>query len=186
MTEESCKELLNINYKNMLLNPNNNTFIKSEQQTNVTTSLEQFLENKNEKKNEPIKIKSWSQLNKMEKINKINKYVDSITHEYKLNEKNVQELKQYLKVCLNRKLLQRVKDVQYDKNEGVIKKINGLQLKTNNTKDKKFTLKHCDRKDSTLKNLGSGKTKKKNFFKKCGIIENRNNKKDNEKIKLEE
>lgn len=162
MSNDNCKELLNIKYKNMLLNPNNNIFNNSENENSQT--LDTFLEI-----NTPIeKSKSWSQLNKMEKLTKLYEYVDVISSEYELSSKDIDDLKQYLKKCLNRKQLQRIKDVQYDKKEGVVKKINGLHVKKGKLeeKEKRFTLKNIDKKDSTLKNLGSGKLKRSKMLSK--------------------
>lgn len=172
MTDDNCKELLNIKYKNMLLNPNNNIFNNDEKNTKKT--LDDFLEI-----NSPVvKIKSWSQLNKIEKQTKINNYVDTISSEYELTSKDIEELKQYLRQCLNRKQLQRIKDVQYDKKEGVVKKINGLHLKKGKLgeREKRFTLKNVDKKDSTLKNLGGGKQKRNKI-----LVKHRKDKKESKK-----
>jgi hypothetical protein len=161
MTEEHCKELTNIHFKNILLNQNNSTITKK---TENITILDDFLENNEKQKNNTEEnTKTWSQLNKMEKMNKINEYINSISSEYNLSSKDIDELKKYLRECLNRKMLLRIKDVQYDKNEGIIKKINGLVIKTGKLSDKerKFTLKNSDKKDTTLKNLGTGKIRKK-------------------------
>ena len=153
---DTNKELLNIKYKNMLLNPNNNIFNNDKKEQ--SQSLDDFLNTTTDN----VKVKSWSQLNKMEKIQKIGMYVDKISIEYDLETKEIDDLKIYLKQCLNRKQLQRIKDVVYDKKEGIIKKINGLQIKKGKLgeKEKRFTLKNIDKKDSTLKNLGSGKQKR--------------------------
>ena len=159
---DNCKELLNIKYKNMLLNPNNNIFNNSENENSQT--LDSFLEN-----HKPVvKVKSWSQLNKMEKLRKLHKYVDSISSEYELTSKDIEEMKQYLKKCLNRNQLIRIKDVQYDKKTGVISKINGLHIRKGRLdgKERRFTLKNVDKKDSTLKNLGSGKIKRSKMLSK--------------------
>ena len=59
-------------------------------------------------------------------------------------------MKDYLFVALERKKLQRTKDIVYDTNTGKIKNIPGLDF---NKKTNKFTLKRVDRKTSTLKNL---------------------------------
>lgn len=162
MTEEHCKELTNIHFKNILLNQNNSIITKK---TENITMLDDFLENNEKQNNNNIKehTKTWSQLNKMEKMNKITEYINSISSEYNLSSKDIDELKKYLRECLNRKMLLRIKDVQYDKNEGIIKKINGLIIKTGKISDKerKFTLKNSDKKDTTLKNLGTGKIRKK-------------------------
>mgnify|MGYP001200715940 CR=1 FL=1 len=160
--DDNCKELLNIKYKNMLLNPNNNIFNNSENDNSQT--LDSFLEN-----HKPVvKVKSWSQLNKMEKLRKLNKYVDSISSEYELTSKDIEDMKQYLKKCLNRNQLIRIKDVQYDKKMGIVTKINGLHIRKGKIdgKERKFTLKNVDKKDSTLKNLGSGKINRSKMLSK--------------------
>ena len=109
---DTNKELLNIKYKNMLLNPNNNIFNNDKKEQ--SQSLDDFLNTTTDN----VKVKSWSQLNKMEKIKKIGMYVDKISNEYDLETKEIDDLKIYLKQCLNRKQLQRIKDVVYDKKEG--------------------------------------------------------------------
>lgn len=166
-----------MNYKNMILNNN-----EMNNETKDIQTLDDFLIKKNKIK----QGKTWSQLNKMEKIDKINNYVNSISSEYELTSKDIIDLKQYLKTCLNRKMLQRMKDVHYDKVEGEIKKINGLQIKKGkiSDKEKKFTLKHSDKKDSTLKNLGSGKMKKHKLLKKHGITTSKKTTKDKDSSEM--
>ncbi len=59
---------------------------------------------------------------------------------------------------MERKKLQRVKDVQYNVNTGKIINIPGLKF----NKDKqKYTLKNVDKKTSTLKSLAPKRRKKK-------------------------
>ena len=70
-----------------------------------------------------------------------------------------QSLKKYLAISLDRKKLQRVKDVLYDKALGSIKSIPSLHF---NTTTRKFTLKRSEKRVSTLKSLGKGKTRKNN------------------------
>jgi hypothetical protein len=161
----------------MILNNN-----EMNNETKDIQTLDDFLIKKNKIK----QGKTWSQLNKMEKIDKINNYVNSISSEYELTSKDIIDLKQYLKTCLNRKMLQRMKDVHYDKVEGEIKKINGLQIKKGkiSDKEKKFTLKHSDKKDSTLKNLGSGKMKKHKLLKKHGITTSKKTTKDKDSSEM--
>ena len=73
---------------------------------------------------------------------------------YKVNnELDVEEselLLTFLKDCLNRKKLQRVKDVIYVKENGKIKEIPALQYTKSN---KHFTLKNIDKRISTVKSL---------------------------------
>ena len=71
-----------------------------------------------------------------------------------LDQEEEQLLAAFLKDCLDRKKLQRVKDVIYDKTEGVIKEIPALSY----TKSSKhFTLKNLEKRVSTLKSLAPKK-----------------------------
>jgi hypothetical protein len=68
-----------------------------------------------------------------------------------------------LKDCIDRKKLQRVKDVVYDKTNGSIKEIPALSYTKAN---KHFTLKNIDKRVSTLKSLAPKKAQ--------GTIKNKN------------
>ena len=95
--------------------------------------------------------KNWigneSLLNKKEQISNLNKLLLGIN--YKGDK--------YVKKELERKKLQRIKDVIYDAEKCVIKDIIGL---TYNKSNLKFTIKNKDRTSGTLKNLAP-KTRKK-------------------------
>jgi hypothetical protein len=148
--EEECIELKNIKYKTMLLNGNPVVETKS---SNNLLNLDKFLEDeKNNSKNEP-----WSKLNKTIKTQKILSYVENYKNEKKLNEEEEKLLTAFLKDCLDKKRLTRVKDVIYDKVTGNIKEIPALFY---NKSNKHFTLKNLDKRVSTLKSLPSNKHKK--------------------------
>uniref|UniRef100_A0A6C0DJ07 Uncharacterized protein n=1 Tax=viral metagenome TaxID=1070528 RepID=A0A6C0DJ07_9ZZZZ len=148
--EEECIELKNIKYKTMLLNGNPIVETKS---SNNLSNLDKFLEEeKNNSKNEP-----WSKLNKTIKTQKILSYVESYKKEKKMNEEEEKLLISFLKDCLDKKRLTRVKDVVYDKVTGNIKEIPALFY---NKSTKHFTLKNLDKRVSTLKSLPSNKHKK--------------------------
>ena len=68
----------------------------------------------------------------------------------------------FISTSLDRKKLQRTKDVTYDTNTGIIKSIPCLSF---NKTSKKFTLKRCDKRPSTLKSLAPKKTKGKKIDK---------------------
>jgi hypothetical protein len=141
--KEECVELKNIKYKTMLLN--GNTFKETKLSHNLS-SLDKFLEDeKNNNKNEP-----WCKLDKTIKTVKLLEYVEEYKQKHNLDEEEEKLLTQFLKDCLDRKKLQRVKDVVYDKTNGSVKEIPGLvYTKTN----KHFTLKNLDKRVSTLKSL---------------------------------
>jgi len=140
---DECQELKNIKYKTMLLNGNPLQETKS---SNDLSNLEKFLENeKNNNNNEP-----WCKLNKTVKTKKLIDFVDVYKKDKNLNEEESKLLVTFLKDCIDRKKLQRVKDVSYDKSNGTIKEIPAL---TYIKSTKHFTLKNIDKRVSTLKSL---------------------------------
>lgn len=148
--QEECIELKNIKYKTMLLN--GNPIIETKSSNNLS-NLDKFLEDeKNNSKNEP-----WSKLNKTIKTQKVLSFVESYKNEKKLNEEEERLLLAFLKECLDKKRLTRVKDVIYDKVTGNIKEIPALFY---NKSSKHFTLKNLDKRVSTLKSLPANKHKK--------------------------
>jgi len=134
-------ELKNIKYQNIFSN-NKNIF--------SLDKVDKFLDNEIKNKNSSL---PWSKLNKIQKMKKLNDYVDNVL--VKKNKINNEQLKKYLKTCLDKKYLLRIKDVIYDKEKQCITDIPNLIFKQN-----RYTLKVNDKKTSTLKNLGYGKKKK--------------------------
>lgn len=122
------------------------------------SSIDKVSEALNKKTGEEYdSAKTWNKLTKMDKVEKINNYVDiELKKMFSLKDNERNDVKNYLKNCLDQKRLQRIKDVKYDKDTQTIQNIPGLQMKINT---RKFTLKHSDRKNSTLKNLGNGTNK---------------------------
>jgi len=140
---DECQELKNIKYKTMLLNGNPMRETKS---SNDLSNLEKFLENeKNNNNNEP-----WCKLNKTVKTKKLIDFVDLYAKDKNLDEEESKLLVTFLKECIDRKKLQRVKDVSYDKSNGTIKEIPALSYVKI---AKHFTLKNLDKRVSTLKSL---------------------------------
>ncbi|MAR50996.1 MAG: hypothetical protein CML42_07710 [Rhodobacteraceae bacterium] len=137
-----CIELKNIEYQSMLLHNNSSVFSSKLTTKNISNFLD-----------EEKKINSKKPWNKLEKSTKLKKLIDFVNIYSRANELSVikkSELKDYLFVSLERKKLQRTKDIVYDIVTGKIKSIPGLDYNKNS---KKFTLKRVDRKTNTLKNL---------------------------------
>ena len=156
INREECLELKNIKYKTMLLNGNPIQETKSE---NDMSNLDKFLENeKNNNVNEP-----WCKLNKTVKTKKLLEYVEKYKTDKCLDEEEEKLLTIFLKDCLDRKKLLRVKDVIYDKTNGSIKEIPALAYTKIN---KHFTLKNMDKRVSTVKSLAPKKAQ--------GTIKNKN------------
>jgi hypothetical protein len=159
---DECLELKNIKYKTMLMNNIQPT--KEPQITNI----ESFLE----KEKNINKKQHWSKLSKLSKKNKLLDYCDEYSNKNKLNTEEKQQLKSFLLKSLERKKLQRVKDVIYDIETQTIINIPTLTL---NKQTNKYTLKNLDKKVSTLKSLAPRKPKHKN--------KSKNKDKDKEKKK---
>jgi hypothetical protein len=146
--EDECLELKNIKYKTMLLN---GVPIPETKSSNDLSNLDKFLEDeKSTNNNEP-----WCKLNRTIKTKKLMDFVEVYKKDKDLNDEEGNILINFLKDSLDRKKLQRVKDVIYDKNTGAIKEIPSLCY----TKaSKHFTLKNLDKhRISTLKSLAPKK-----------------------------
>lgn len=147
---DECQELKNLKYKTMLLNgvPLQESKISS---SNDLSNLDKFLENeKNNNINEP-----WCKLNKTIKTKKMEEYVEVYKQQNSLNHEESCILFSFLKDCIDRKKLQRVKDVIYNKENGTIIEIPALCYVKSN---KHFTLKNIDKRISTLKSLAPKKS----------------------------
>jgi len=152
MTDE-CLELKNIKYKTMLLNGNNKQFNNTK--TDKMSNIENFLE-KERKKN---RAEPWGKLDHTQKIKKIETFVITFKRDDQIiSDDEKESLKKYLRECLNKKRLQRVKDVIYDQEEGIIKSIPNLYF---NKARQRYTLKRSDKRVSTLKSLGKPKSRNK-------------------------
>jgi hypothetical protein len=135
-------ELKNIKYKNMLLS-NNKEINKNNTQTTINDFLDR--ERANNKK------ETWNRLDKTIKLKKLQEYCIRYGKENNLAQAKIESLSQYLKNCLDRKRFERVKDINYDKENEIIKSIPNLSY---NKQSKRFTLKRSEKRVSTLKSLG--------------------------------
>jgi hypothetical protein len=153
-TSREDQALKNINYKNMLLTGNYGV-IKPDVVTHP--NIDDILEKeKNSNKGEP-----WNKLDKSAKVMKLKEF--SMQHGKEqgqvLTDNEISALYQFLLVNLEQKKLARAKDVIYDKVTGTITSIPCLLF---NATLKKFTLKRCEKRQSTLKSLApTGMSKKR-------------------------
>jgi hypothetical protein len=143
LKQEECVELKNIKYKTMLMSGN---MAQETKVANDMSKLDKFLEDdKNNNENEP-----WTKLDKTVKTRKILAFAEKYTEDKSLTEEETAKLIVFLKDCLDKKKLQRVKDVLYDKTNGEIKEIPALLY---NKTNRHFTLKNIDKRISTIKSL---------------------------------
>jgi hypothetical protein len=147
IVEEECQELKNIKYKTMLLN---GAPLHETKAANDISNLDKFLEE--EKNNNSIE--PWCKLNKTIKYKKLLDFVELYKKNKNLNEEESKIMSIFLKDSLDKKKLSKVKDVIYDKENGVIKEIPALSYSKAN---KHFTLKNIDKRISTLKSLAPRK-----------------------------
>ena len=141
-------EVKTLKYKTTILGglswPENNN------KTNNMQSLEKFLENeKITNSTEP-----WNKLDKTAKIKKLLVFSEKYKTDNELSEQEYNKLVIFLKDCLHRKKLQRVKDIKYDLSSGEVKEIPAL---TFNKPNNHFTLKNTDKKVSTVRGLAPKK-----------------------------
>jgi hypothetical protein len=148
-TSEQCVELRNIKYKTMLLNGNP---LKETKSMEDFSNLDKFLDN--ERNNN--KIEPWCKLDKTSKTKKLLEFANAYKLENELDDDEEECLIAFFKDSLERKKLQRVKDVIYDKETGVVKEIPALTYIRSN---RHFTLKNVDKQRvSTIKSLPPKKT----------------------------
>lgn len=167
--KDDCIELKNIKYQTMLIN---NNIKVTDIPTAPVDSINMFL---SQEKEHNIK-QPWSKLGNGTKLKKINIFIIEYAEKNKYNKIQQKNLQNYLKKCMERKKLQRVKDVQYNIELGKIISIPGLLF---NDKRKKFTLKNMDKKGSTLKSLAPKKRIKRKKIKSKEKSKDKTPKKNN-------
>jgi hypothetical protein len=145
--KNSCNELKTLKYKSLILNgvpwPENKS-------SSDLANLDKFLENeKITNSNEP-----WGKLDKTAKIRKLTLFAENYKKDNNLSEEDHVKLLAFFKDCLDKKKLQRVKDVNYNKETGEIKDIPALFF---NKPTNHFTLKNIDKRVSTLRGLAPKK-----------------------------
>jgi hypothetical protein len=135
--------LKSINYKNMLLTGNYG-MLKPDIVTNP--NIDDILENeKNANKTDP-----WNKLDKSAKFGKLKEFAFMHGKKENYTEQEITSLYQFLISAIDQKKLMRAKDVIYDKVSGAITSIPCLIYHAG---FKKFTLKRCEKRQSTLKSL---------------------------------
>ena len=104
------------------------------------------------------KHNNWNKLGKPEKIKQISIFVTEQASHFGILEEELAECKQYLIDSLDKKKLTCVKDINYNKEIGKIVCIHNLVF---NSTNRRFTFKRNEKRTSTTKSLGVGKTTNK-------------------------
>ena len=150
-TNCDSNELKPVKCKSIFFTSLQNEFSRSESKSSIDLeNLDKFLENeKITNSNEP-----WSKLDKTAKMRKLTLFAENYKVENNLTDLEYDKLISFFKECLDKKKLQRVKDVNYNKDTGEIKNIPALFF---NKPLIHFTLKNIDKRVSTLKGLAPKK-----------------------------
>lgn len=149
--KDECLELKNINYQTMLLN--NKTNIDGNMKSECSEKIDSFLN----KEKELSKNKPWNKLSKAQRLKKLMVYASSYIEKNNMEKIQEKKLKVYLLDALDRRKLQKMKDVVYNTETGLIEDIPKLIFMK---EKKKFTIKR-EKKSNTLSSLPP-KTLKKN------------------------
>ena len=117
-------------------------------------TLDKFLEDATASNN----TGRWNKLDKTVKLQKMTEFADTYAQENEYSEQDKESLIIYLRDCLDKKKLIRVKDVEYDNVNDKLLAIPGLQY---NKTSKRHTIKNTDSKRSSVtKSLPQRKTVK--------------------------
>ena len=157
-----CLELKHIQYKSMIQTGIPCSMEYGEENFERLNNLEKFLETKPES----CDAIGWNKLDMTVKMQKVNDFVSVYKEEHSLDESEANELSKYVRSCLDKKKLVRVKDVEYDVTTGKLTGIPGLHY---NKTSKKYTIKNADSKKSSV--LSRLPQKKKTLKKTSGMNE---------------
>jgi hypothetical protein len=147
--KNECSELKTLKYKTLLMN---GIVWPETKSSSDLVNLDKFLENeKNSNANEP-----WSKLDKTVKTKKLTIFAENYKTQHNLSDDEYNKLTIFLKDCLDRKKLQRVKDVIYDKTNGEVKDVPALH---HNKQSNHFTLKNTEKHISTTRSLAPKKVR---------------------------
>lgn len=169
-SQNECVELKNIKYKSLMLKNNQkrgDAAIQMLHNTSATTSIshiDSYLENERAINN----TEPWGKLDKTVKISKLVAFAKTYVDANGLPESESANLVTFLITCIDHKKIVKTKDVIYDKNTGKIISIpvlthgassSSADASTIISTTTKFTLRRCDKRQSTLKSLSIPKRK---------------------------
>ena len=92
--------------------------------------------------------KKWRSMTKTDKKKQLDTYANALRKKHELSVENYERLLHYLHECLDEKKLQKSSDIEYDEINQQITGIPRLMFKKSECR---FTLKHYDNKNKTVK-----------------------------------
>ena len=124
----------------------------------------------------------WNKINKTIKLQKLNLFSNEYGEKNKYTEKDILKLKSFFSDCLEKKKLQKNKDVIYDREKGIVIDVPGLHYQPHSQHT--FTLRILDqtKRVSTLKSLAP---KRSSIVKICETEKTETEKTEIEKTEIE-
>ena len=122
-----------------------------------TTSSENDIDSFLEKERKTNQNEPWNKLNKTDKLSKLKAFSQFFIESEEINTDYEDKLYKFLKMNLDNKKIQKVKDLVYDKENGIISEIYGLKLLKE--VGRFYLSKPGDQHVSTSKNLAPTKKK---------------------------
>lgn len=156
-----------LKYKSIYLNSG---YKGDEENNNKESCNMDIIDNYLEKEKELNKSQPWNKLNKTNKIDKLKDFCSRFSEENMFSETTKENLEKFLLRSLDNKKFTKIKDINYNKEEGLIKDIPGLSFNKNK---KVFTIKSQDNRILTSKNLAPKTKKSKDKTKKNKSRENK-------------
>ncbi len=147
MENDTDNKILN-KYKSLITatgTPKERIIPVSSSESGETQIYELLEREKNSMSTEP-----WNKLDKRLRIQKLHSYAEKYGRETGLPHREIKLLKQFFSECLTQNKLSKVKDVEYNKDTGIITHIPGLFL---NSTTRMFTVRNLENKTSSIKSL---------------------------------
>ena len=143
---DECIELKNLKYKSLLIKGRGTNKFEEKNSSSIT-NIDKFLDNERSSN----KIDNWIKLDKTEKLERLLKYAKKFCLENNFTLDIEDKLILFFKDCLDKKKLQKSKDVKYNRKDNEIEAIPGLGFNSNSNN---FTIKNTNPKlISTVKML---------------------------------
>lgn len=147
-TDDSCKDLKNIQYKTQILKGERNP------QKNIATANSADVEAILERERTIVRSVAWARLERSTCISKLREFSTIFGSENEMTLDEVASLADYLSTAYERKRLERAHDVSFDKDT---QNITAIPCLTFNKSSRKFTLSRSERRVSSSAALGPGK-----------------------------
>lgn len=152
-SSETCNDLKNIQYKTMMMGKTTYSTTATYDTQDIEKILEQDMYS--------IKNLTWARLDSSDKLKKLYDYADKHCEVLSEGMCDTDTFKQFLSLSLDRNRLQKVKEINYDKDTETVIDIPCLIF---NKQTRIFSLKKMDKRVSTSASLNRGRLSKKKII----------------------